>query len=256
MYEISHIYTFSFFSMNNTLSAVVIGLALIIAAWIIGQNINHTATVNMGGQNALAVSGDGKVFAKPDTFLLTIMAEEKSKTTKDGFAKVNAKIGLLQKLMKDNNIAEKDIQSVNININPNYIYDNSKTSIDGFIATHGLAIKIRNLDSIDTILSGVSAVDGVRIQSTGYDIDEKTALYRDARDLAIAKAKQKAEDMAKASGITLGKVMSISESQNYTPIYANQFMMKSMDSVQTEGGGVSAGQLEISTTVNISYEIK
>ncbi len=105
--------------------------------------------------------------------------------------------------MKTNGIADKDIQSVQISINPNYNYDNGKSTIDGFVATHGLTIKIRKLDSVDAILSGVSSVAGVRIQSTGYDIDDKTELYKTARNLAIAKARQKAEDIAKASGISM-----------------------------------------------------
>ena len=93
--------------------------------------------------------------------------------------------------MIKNGIAEKDIQSVQISINPNYIYDNGKSTIDGFVATHGLAIKIRKLETVDEILTGVSSVAGVRIQSTGYDIDDKTELYRTARNLAIAKARGK-----------------------------------------------------------------
>ncbi len=162
--------------------------------------------------------------------------------------------------MKDNGVAEKDIQSVNIAINPNYVYENitGKSSIDGFIATHGLAIKIRNLDSIDAILAGVSGISGVQIQSTSYDIDDKTAFYREARDLAIAKAKQKAEDMAKASGISLGKVISISENQGYTPPYSNQYAKSNMAGAEiaSDNGTVSVGQLTISTTVSLSYEIQ
>ena len=85
---------------------------------------------------------------------------------------------------------------MNISINPNYNYDNGKSTIDGFIATHGLQVKIRNL-------AGVSSIANIQIQNTSYDIDDKTKLYTEARNLAIAKAKQKAEDIAKASGINL-----------------------------------------------------
>lgn len=115
--------------------------------------------------------------------------------------------------MKTNGILEKDIQSVNIAINPNYTYDNGKQNMDGFTATHGLRIKIRKLESIDTILSGISTIPGVQIQNTSYDIDDKAEFYKEARTLAIAKARQKAEDMAKATGISIGKVTSISENQ-------------------------------------------
>lgn len=243
--------------MNNTLSAFVVGVAIVLASWVIGQNINHTATITSGNQNNLSVNGEWKVFAKPDTFILTVVAQEKSKTTKEGFAQVGQKIGELQKLLKDNGIAEKDIQSVNISINPNYNYDNGKNTIDGFVATHGLQVKIRNLESIDTILAWVSQIANVQIQNTTYDIDDKTALYQDARNLAIAKAKQKAEDIAKVSWISLWKVMSISENQGYIPpVYSNQYTKAEIMWDSMWGGTVSVGQLEISTNVSISYEIQ
>ncbi|MBC7503826.1 SIMPL domain-containing protein [Candidatus Gracilibacteria bacterium] len=241
--------------MNTSFSALIIGLAIIASAWIIGNNINHNSTITSGNQNMISVSGDGKVFATPDTFLLTIIAEEKTKTTREGFAQVGAKIATLKDLLLKNGIAEKDIQSINIAINPNYIYDNGKSTIDGFVATHGLAIKIRKLETVDEILTGVSTVAGVQIQGTSYDIDDKTELYKQARTLAIAKARAKAEDMAQASGITIGKVTSINENQSSPPIlYQNQMMKVSSDGAGN-AGGISAGQLEIMTTVSINYEI-
>jgi uncharacterized protein YggE len=69
--------------MNTSYSALIIGLSIIFSAWIIGNNINHTATITSGNQNSISVSGDGKVFATPDTFLLTVVAEEKTKTTQE-----------------------------------------------------------------------------------------------------------------------------------------------------------------------------
>lgn len=64
--------------------------------------------------------------------------------------------------------------------------------------------------------------------------------------------------MAKATGITVGKVVSISESQSYNPpMYGNQMMKASMVADGgREGGTISAGQLEISTTISINYEIR
>ena len=159
--------------------------------------------------------------------------------------------------MKANGITEKDIQSINIGINPSYNYDNGKSTIDGFIATHGLRIKIRKLDSIDTILAWVSTIAWVQIQNTSYDIDDKTEFYREARAMAITKARQKAEDMAKATGIAIGKVTSISENQSYNPpIYRNQMMKAEVASDAGWAGTVSLGQMEITTTVSINYEIK
>lgn len=243
--------------MNNSVSSLIIGIAIVLGSWLVATNINHTSVISSEQNNNLSVAWDGKVFAAPDTFIVTILAQEKSKNTKEGFALVNGKIAQVQKILTENKIDEKDIQSTNISINPNYNYDNNKTTIDGFIATHGLTIKIRNLESVDAILSSVSSVENVQIQTTSYDIDDKTPLYKTARDLAIAKAKQKAEDIARASWVTLGRILSINESQGYVSPVANQYFARAEGMASdVSWGGVSAGQLEVSTTVSISYEIK
>lgn len=243
--------------MNTITSSFVVGISIVLAAWVVGQNLNHTTQITTTNQNSISVNGDGQVFAKPDTFILQVAAEEKTKTTEEGFAAVAKKIWAIQNLMKTNGILEKDIQSVNIAINPNYTYDNGKQNMDGFTATHGLRIKIRKLESIDTILSGISTIPGVQIQNTSYDIDDKAEFYKEARTLAIAKARQKAEDMAKATGISIGKVTSISENQWYNPpMYANQMIKTSMNDSSISGGSVSLGQMEITTSVSINYEIR
>lgn len=241
--------------MNNIISPLVIGLSVIIAAGLIGQSLSHTTTITTTNQNSISVNGDGQVFVKPDTFIIEVVAQEKTKTTEEWFKAVTQKIGSVQKLMKENGILDKDMQSINIGINPNYNYENGKTTIDWFNATHGLKIKIRNLESVDKILTGVSSISGIQIQNTTYDIDDKTEYYKEARNLAIAKAKQKAEEMAKATGISVGKVVSISESQNYATPYANQMMKSVMADSGTVGWTVSVGQMEVNTTVSINYEI-
>ncbi len=244
--------------MNTTVSASIIGMALILSAWLISSRMDHSTIITSNNSNNISVYGDGRVFATPDTFILTVMAQEKTKTTQEGFAQVGKKIINLKELIMKNGVSEKDIQSVNISINPNYVYNDGKSTIDGFIATHGLTIKIRKLDSVDQILTGISTIAGIQIQSTSYDIDNKTEFYRTARNLAIAKAQSKAEDMAKATGVSVGKVISISENQSTNPYpYQNQMMkVSAMWWESSDANGVSAGQLEVTTTVSINYEIR
>ncbi len=78
--------------MYNTISSFVVGIAIITAAWVVGQNLNHTTQITTSNQNSISVNGDGQVFAKPDTFILQVAAEEKTKTTEEGFAAVAKKI--------------------------------------------------------------------------------------------------------------------------------------------------------------------
>lgn len=56
---------------------------------------------------------------------------------------------------------------------------------------------------------------GVSVQNIAYDIEDKTAIYQQARALAVKKAKQKAKEMAEAVGISLGRPLSINEENSW-----------------------------------------
>lgn len=114
-------------------------------------------------------------------------------------------------LAKGLNIDAKDIQTTNLSINPEYDYNNGTQTIKGYRANHSLTLKIRKLDTVDAIIPKISFDNDIQISSMRYDIDDKTGFYSQARKLAYEKAEQKAKELASLAGVTLGKVISISD---------------------------------------------
>lgn len=95
---------------------------------------------------------------------------------------------------------------------PEYDYlPTGEQKTKGFRATHGLALKLRNLKQVDELINQVTFSDAVQIQSMSYDIDDKTELYSQARKLGFEKAKQKASELASLAKVTLEKPLSISD---------------------------------------------
>jgi uncharacterized protein YggE len=190
---------------------------------------------------------------------VSVSIEEKALTTTEAFSKTNEKLVLAKKVLTDNTVAEKDITSANVSLSPSYDYSSGKTTIDGFISRHVLAVKVRDLTKVDAILSGISAVNGLEIQSTSFDLDDTTPVYREARKLAIEKASQKAHDIATTSQIRLGKIISISENEIYHPPVAQSLrnsFQQDMMTTSSAGSSVSAGQMEISVSVAVTYTIE
>lgn len=81
---------------------------------------------------------------------------------------------------------------------------------------------------MNTILDKVASVNDVQIQGVSYDLGDKEKVYTEARKLALEKARQKADEIAKVTGVSIKKVQSVSESgtPNITPMYQNY---KAMD---------------------------
>ena len=256
------------FLMNNFVNTLLICIAVLGGAFFLSQREvtikDASSNPTQAGvvMNSISVQGDGKVFAQPDVFLLGISISSVADSTAQAQEATKKDALTITDLAKSAGVDEKDIQTTEMSIYPEYDYSTNTQKIKGYRATHGLTLKIRDLKQVDTLIPQVTFSNNVQISSMSYDIDDKTELYSEARKLWFAKAKQKAEELASLAGISLDKPLSISDQISYMPPYpmpmqANMFKAEiAMDSV---GGGsptINPGQLELSVTVNVVYGVK
>ena len=212
-------------------------------------------------QNQFSVTGDGKVFAKPDIANLTIGFKTEVKPTaaeavKENTVKMNDIIAALKNL----GIEGKDIQTVDYSLNPSYDWPNGKQHLIGYEVSQNATIKIRDLNKIGDAISKTAEKGANQIGNIDFTIDDENELKAEARDLAIEKAVDKAQEIAQKTGMKLGKIINVYENQYYAP--QTNYLAKSMDSgIGGMGGGLPApeiqvGQNEVTVEVNVVYEVK
>ncbi len=250
-------------NFNSTLLASLVLGVSIITGWYI---LAHKEVVNVNNPlpGTVQVAGEWHVFAEPDVFVLSIMVSEKAKTTKEAYSLMNTKVTEVKKALTDAWVDSKDIQTNQLMIQPEYDYSVPWTpKATGFFSNHGLTVKLRKLDSVNTILDKVVSIANVQIQNMTYDLDNKEIIYQKARKLALEKARQKADDIAKNANISLGRVQNINENAAYNPIYpmygmgmVGNYAKMDMSNGGATGGNMSPGQLELPLTMNVTYELK
>ena len=250
-------------TFNSTIVASVVIGASVMLGWYI---LAHKEVVNVNNPlpGSVQVAWEGHVFAEPDVFVLSIMVSEKAKTTKDAYALMNTKVTEVKKVIIDAWVDKKDIQTNQLMIQPEYDYSVPWTpKTTGFFSNHGLTVKLRKLDSVNTILDKVVSIANVQIQNMTYDLDDKESIYQKARKLALEKARQKADDIAKNANITIGRVQNINENGTYNPVYPmygmgmmGNYAKMDMSNGTTTWGNISPGQLELTLTMNVTYELK
>lgn len=207
--------------------------------------------------NTISVTGDGKVSAKPDMAILSFGFEETQSTSKAALDTVNQKIIQAQKILKDNGIADSDITTTNLNIYPEYNYTEKVRRLIGQRASQTLEVKVKKIDDkaskVVQIIDQLSTIDNVQINSVHFDIEDKTKLFSQARELAFQKAEQKAKELAKISKVNLGKPVSISDSTyDIASPTSNTLYKADMVSLSSAGGGTSVATGEMNISINLS----
>jgi len=214
-------------------------------------------------EDRFSISGIGTVYAKADIANITIgFRTETLKTAADATKESVEKMNSIVASVKDLGVEEKDIKTSNYSLSPVYDWtEDDGRVLKGYEVYQSLDVKIRDLESIGDIISKTTEKGANQVGSINFTIDDEYELKNMARELAIEKAKEKAEDIASQTGMKLGDIVNVYET-SYTPRY-DSYSNAKMEMVSDEAamGGISApsieaGQNEVEVEVTIVFEVK
>ncbi|MCP5129794.1 MAG: SIMPL domain-containing protein [Pseudomonadales bacterium] len=210
----------------------------------------------------IIVSGEGGAEVAPDMAVLQLTVSREAETARAALDANSAAMTEVLKALRDEGIAERDLQTSNFSIQPRYSYPSPKAQgehkpprIVGYTVRNGLSVRIRDLARLGAIMDksvtlGVN--EGGNIQFTN---DDPTAVIEQARTRAVQDAVAKAKTLAAAAGVRLGNVLEISE-QSYNPA-PRPMMRAAMEmGVAADAVPVAAGESRYQVTVNMSYAIE
>lgn len=253
---------------NKTLLAIC---ATIVLSSIIVSRTGVTIR-NAGGavdssgkiSDTISVSGTGEVTAKPDMAQFNFSFSELAPTSKAAMDKVNQKVTQALKVLKDSGIDDKDISTGYLNVSTDYDYSGSTRRVTGQRATQSIDVKVKKIDDKATkatqVIDQLSAIDNINLGGISFDIDDKTKLFEQARELAFNKAKDKASQLSKLAGVGLDRPVSISDSTydvTPRPYMDNIASMKTLAIPETGGGSsVPTGELTVTANLSILWGIK
>jgi uncharacterized protein len=184
-----------------------------------------TVTNEPADSSGISVSGHGEFDAPPDTGFIDVGVQTSAGNVADAREQAATAAAAVIASLKTNGIDEKDIKTTNYNIQPQYDYNKNggTPTITGYTVTNTVQAKVRKLDSFSKVIDGATAAGGnsARVQQLRFGVEDDQKAKEQARANAVADAKAKAEQLAKLSGVSLGKVITINEvvGQPNQPIY-------------------------------------
>ncbi len=151
-------------------------------------------------------------------------------------------------------IAERDIQTSGININPQYRYaENQPPTITGYQASNTVNIKVRDIAKLGEVLDALVASGANQVNGPSFEIDQPEAAYDEARQAALKKAQARAEMYAKSLGLRVRRIVSISEGGGFRPPMP---MMKAMAmDARAESAPVAPGETTLSANLDVVFEL-
>lgn len=209
-------------------------------------------------EKTVRVTGTGTVAGDSDVVVLSIgVSVERDSVKQARTDAAEAMAGVIESL-KGNGLLDEDIQTQHFSIQQRFDYTKGRREFRGYSVTNTVSAKIRDLDAVGNIIDDAAEAGGdlVRINSIQFTIDDSTKLKMQARVEAMQDAQTKAQTLATEGGVTLGKPISISESGDFyppQPLYRDFAFAEDAAAVDTP---IQSGQLRISVTVNVIYEIE
>jgi uncharacterized protein len=203
------------------------------------------------GANGISVTGQGSVTMKPDVATITLGVETMDADSAKASKANDAAMTKVLAAVKGFGVTDEDITTTNFSIYPRY--DEKGTKIVGYTVSNSINVKVKNLDKLGDVITAATSAGANSSYGISFDILDRTAAYNEALAQAMDKAKARAGIMAKACGVTLGKTLTISESSSYSgPVYA---AAESLAGAKDAAVPVSSGQLDVTASVNVVYEI-
>ena len=204
------------------------------------------------------VTGNGSVVGEPDIATLNLGVSVEKASVEDAREAAASAMTSVIEALKANDVAEKDIQTENFSIYPQYDYTDNGRVLRGYRVNNTVSTKVRELEGLSDIIDAAAAAGGdiVVVNSIQFMIEDSTPLQMQARALAVKNAEAKAQTLAEASGVTLGKPVTITEmsSGGGPPIAFEESLELAADSARSSTP-VQAGELTVTVNVTIVYEI-
>jgi uncharacterized protein len=207
--------------------------------------------------HTVSVSCTGLVTGTPDVLRLDMGVQRTGDNVNAALNAANADIRRIKKSLNDNGVADKDIQTSNLSINPHWEHNGDKSRINGYDVFQTLTVKIRKLADAGETISDAAEAGGnaTRINGVSFDIEDNERLLKQARDAAFANAKAKAEQYARLAGRELGEVSSISESQSGSPMPMPYYGGAEDAAVAKSSVPIEAGTQQVSIDSTVVWEL-
>ncbi len=206
-------------------------------------------------ETTISLNGKGATDRAPDMATISVGVNIEAKTASEAMKQQAQLMDGVFKAVKASGVADKDMQTANLSLNPVYDYsDTGRATLRGYSASNQLAITVRDLNRLGASLDAIVKAGGNTINGISFGIEEDREARDAARIEAIKDAARKADLYAAAVGYKVKRIVTVQENEyDYQPpMPMVSRMMESAD----DSTPIASGEVTIQSSVSVTFELE
>jgi uncharacterized protein YggE len=206
-------------------------------------------------KRVISVPGVGRVSVQPDIATLRLGVMVVRQTAAAARESAAASMTAVLEALSARGVARKDLRTALLSLSPVTDYSpETGPRVTGYQAANSVAVTVRDLASAGALIDAALAAGATSMDGLDFGVDDPSAAEEQARQLAMADARRRAQTIAQAAGLTLGAVTNVVEGERGGPVpfpvlRAVAFKAEAADTP------VEAGSQEIVVSVTVAYSI-
>jgi uncharacterized protein len=208
---------------------------------------------------SLTISGEAKEQVAPDQATITATVTSRHLNLNEAKKHNDAQMEKVVEIAKQFDIPKTKITPSNLNINPEYNYNNvQKPELIGYMVSRTLRIAMDKIDIHEKVLSALVDAKIDQVSGVEFSVANPDAISDRLRVKAMENAKTKAAALAAAAGMKLGRPITINAGGGYIqPPMPMQMMAMRADMAEKSSVAPSLpGMLEMRETVNVVFALE
>lgn len=206
----------------------------------------------------LEVSAEGRTSRVPDLATIRAGVVTQSPTASAALTENAARMARVLASLKRAGIADRDLQTANVSLNPQYRYvNNQPPQLTGYQASNTVSVRFRDIAKAGPILDILVKEGANQIEGPNLSLDNPDAALDEARTDAIKRARDRAELYAKAAGMRVARILSIGEGgENAGGPQPPVMFARAAKLEQQSDTAIVAGERDVTATVNVRFLLK
>ena len=228
----------------------------------------------------LNVTAEGVSRRAPDLALFSAGVVTQGATASEAFASNSAQMTRVVDALKRAGVAQRDIQTAGISLQPRYSDPQREAELQarlnrqpyvppaepvqpriiGYDARNSVQVRVRRMDAFGRIIDALVAAGANQVDGPSFTVNEPDAALDEARTMAMGRARQRAELYARAAGLRVARIISITEGGGYYPVQnivvTAQAVGASAPPPPPPPTPVQPGELALGVTVSVQFALE